>query len=406
MRRFAVVLALFSLCAMPVWGEVITLKTGEILRGKIVSRTGEKIVVEAPPNNHWEVELSRIASIEEREPLLVDSRARFRSAGDTDADGYYRIAVWCAEKGLFDVRETVLQWVIAIDPDHEKARADLGFYRTADGRWLKGTGGGGATEGKFREALKLYRKKEDGKAVKLLQEIIDQNPTDLDANYLLGDIYYVSGKAGHARQQFEAVVKAGPNHPWGHYGMAVLALDEKKYEEADLLIRRAIGLAASATPPSYRKAMEAEFYYVLGLSLKGKGDASKPDAEKAFRECVARDRANYKAWTEIGALEGEKGRYKDAADAFKSALQAKGRYAPAVYNWGISLYQQGDIEGAMAKLTPLVRTNPPYVEALLIVGRCYHRYGKASQALQYYTRYQQLGGKDPRVAEWLLDVKK
>jgi tetratricopeptide (TPR) repeat protein len=152
--------------------------------------------------------------------------------------------------------------------------------------------------------------------------------------------------------------------------------------------------------------MEAEFSYVLGMCQKGRGDGGKADAEKSFRECTTKDRNHYRGWTELGALEGEKGKFKDAVEAFGRALQVNARYDPARFNWGVALYQQGDLDGAMNKLAPLIRANPPYVEALKIVGRCYHRYGKLSQALTHYTRYQQAGGKDPRVADWLLDCKK
>ena len=80
-------------------------------------------------------------------------------------------------------------------------------------------------------------------------------------------------------------------------------------------------------------------------------------------------------------------------------------YIPARFNWGVALYRAGNQKEALAKLRPLTRHPDFYIEALKIVGRCYHRLEVYKQAAMYYTQYLDKGGKDTKVSEWLREVK-
>lgn len=50
-------------------------------------------------------------------------------------EGQWALAEWCRERYMSDQRETHLQRVIELDPDHLEARRALGF-RQIDGRWV------------------------------------------------------------------------------------------------------------------------------------------------------------------------------------------------------------------------------------------------------------------------------
>ena len=406
----ALVTAVLFLILVPVSrSEVVTLKTGEKIRGKIVSRSDGKLVIESP-KGRFEVDVAKVAVIEERGILLGEFRSRIGGLPDTNADGFYRLARWCGEKGLFEICEDVLHWVIGIDPDHEDARKSLGYYRTREGNWVKGQGGGGETtkgaDALFKKALKYYEKGDDEKAIELIERILGESPTYHDATYLLGDIYLTSGQVGHARREFETLIKADPSNPWGHYGIALVRLAMKKYTEAAAAAQHAITLVRDVTPSSQRRAMESEFYYVMGLSHRHRGTSGTVEAERALKESVDRNRRHFRAWTELGILFGAKGKFRDAFNAFGKALSAERTYIPARFNWGVALYRSGNQKDALIKLKPL--TNPPlfYVEALKIVGRCYHRFNDFERARQYYTKYVNKGGKDAKVGEWLREIRR
>ncbi|MHC4779553.1 MAG: tetratricopeptide repeat protein [Planctomycetota bacterium] len=403
----SIVTAIFLVLVPVSRSEVVTLKTGEKIRGKIVSRGDGQIVIESLKGRH-EIALSKVSAVEELDPLLAEYRSRIGLLPDTNADGFYKIASWCSDKGLFDLRDDILVWVIGIDPDHEEARAALGFFRTKEGKWVKGILGGDTskdTEAEFKKALKFYQKGDDEKAIEILEALRTENPQFLEAHYLLGDIYVTSGRVGHAKREFEALVKTDTSYSWGHYGIALVRLAQKKYIEAGSAAKTAINLARDVAPPSRRRAMEAEFYYVLGLSYRFQGAGGGAEAEKAFKDSVERNRRHFRAWTELGILYGGKGKAREAYSAFGKALAVESRCIPARFNWGVALYRAGNQKEALAKLKPLTRTPTLHVEALKIVGRCYHRFNDFGRARQYYQQYLNNGGKDSKVSEWLREVK-
>lgn len=51
------------------------------------------------------------------------------------ADGHWQMAEWCKEAGLLNERKQHLQAVLDLAPDHEQARAALGFGRVGN-RWM------------------------------------------------------------------------------------------------------------------------------------------------------------------------------------------------------------------------------------------------------------------------------
>lgn len=406
MRVALVVALLLAAAAGRAAGDVVTLKSGEKVRGKIVSREGGTIVVESPERT-WEIAEDKVASVEERGPLMAEFHAQTGGVADTDTEGFYRVARWCEDKGLYDVREDVLNWVIGLDPDHEGARAALGYYRARNGQWVKGQPADANKEvaNLFRKAVDHYRKGEDEPAEALLKKLLEQSPGHVDGQYLLGDIYYAQGKFGQARREFELLQKAASDYSWGAYGLAAVSLAEKKYADAKTFAQKALATAKELEPATHRKLAEAEFHYVLGLSYRFRGPTSRNEAEKAFKECVNRDRRHFRAWTELGIIDGAKGKFREAFNAFGKALAAENTYVPARYNWGVALYRSGNQKEALIKLLPLTRPPLVHVEALRVVGRCYHRFNDLVRARQYYTEYLDKGGKDARVAQWLREVQ-
>ncbi|GEM_PF-3302402 len=386
-------------------GEVLTLKTGEKIRGKILSRTPDKIVVETPAGTR-EVEAETVASVEERAPLLDRFHARTEQIVDTDPGGFFQLAGWCADKGLFALRETVLTWVIGLDPDHEGARQALGYFRARNGQWLKKSGQDVSEDlsDLFRTALTCYRKQEDERAEEILKKILDKTPDYLDAGFLLGDLAYLHGKMGHAKARFKELVSIDPKYPWGHFGLALVALDAKQYPAAENHVRKALAASNGVSPVSYRRDIQSEFHYVLGLTFRKRESKHRASAEKAFRESTKLNHRHFRAWTERGMLAADKGKYKEAFAAFQKALDVEKDYVPARFNWGVALYRTGKLREAILKLRPLTRP-PGHLEAYKIVGRCFHRINDFQRARHYYAKYIEKGGKDTRVTQWFREVQ-
>lgn len=121
----------------PSLADVLQLKTGGRVEGELLNpdqsprttyimrlETGGQMTVQADQVAKYE----SITSLEQRYQRLLD-------AMPTTADGNWRLAEWCRKQRLREHRETHLQATIGLDPNHERARAALGFA-LVDDEWL------------------------------------------------------------------------------------------------------------------------------------------------------------------------------------------------------------------------------------------------------------------------------
>jgi hypothetical protein len=116
-------------------GDVIKLKSGGELRGKIVkSAATDTVTLEtlaggtiAVPAEDVQFQARRSLSVEEYE-------VRARQADDTAA-AQWELAQWCKDRKLTNERAAHLQRVIELDPDHEPAHVALGHV-WKDGGWV------------------------------------------------------------------------------------------------------------------------------------------------------------------------------------------------------------------------------------------------------------------------------
>jgi len=63
--------------------------------------------------------------------------SRAAALAQDDAEGHYRLALWCGDQRLEAYALRHYRAVVTLDPDHRAARRALGFERVA-GRWVKG----------------------------------------------------------------------------------------------------------------------------------------------------------------------------------------------------------------------------------------------------------------------------
>ena len=129
------VAAAVVLMAGVVLADVIQLNDGRKLEGEIARETPESIFLKTP-NGEVELFRSQIKEIEKK-PLPAQVYAmKAASLAPDDAEGHYRLALWCGEHGLLQERREELRKTIELAPDHAPARQALGYVRRGD-RWVK-----------------------------------------------------------------------------------------------------------------------------------------------------------------------------------------------------------------------------------------------------------------------------
>jgi uncharacterized protein YkwD len=106
--------------------------------GRAREQDGQEIwtLVLARPADQRELpSLSSGTAVDASHPR-VEYRRRAMALKPADADGHWALAQWCHENGLFTQESVEAMDVLEISPDHEAARAALGFIKSG-ASWIK-----------------------------------------------------------------------------------------------------------------------------------------------------------------------------------------------------------------------------------------------------------------------------
>lgn len=125
------VLAVLAPCA--VWADVVVMKDGRELEGRIVGETDEAVTLRL---RYGEVTVprSRIAEIR-RGPTPLDEYGEKAAAVADTAQSHCELAQWCDEKGLGEEAKHHYRKALEIDPSFTPAGRALG-YKEVGGKWL------------------------------------------------------------------------------------------------------------------------------------------------------------------------------------------------------------------------------------------------------------------------------
>lgn len=130
-------LAAFGCCLtpQPACADLVRLKTGGELRGKVLKATdAAPVTVETQSGARVTVAAEAVEFVTPRPAVLEEHETRTRRTPET-VEGQLELAEWCRLKGLTSQRAEHLQRVIELEPDHAKARAALGHV-WQEGQWV------------------------------------------------------------------------------------------------------------------------------------------------------------------------------------------------------------------------------------------------------------------------------
>jgi hypothetical protein len=122
------------LSMLPAGADVIHLRTGQ-LEGKVIERAEGRVTIRTTSGIVTTVNEDAIVRIDSREtPREVYKRMAAKLKPD-DSAGRFALAHWCRDHGLRDEAVEQFVAVLRIDPDHARARRELGYIKTEHG-WL------------------------------------------------------------------------------------------------------------------------------------------------------------------------------------------------------------------------------------------------------------------------------
>lgn len=137
MKKNSVVLSFVALLtggASWSWADVVYLKSGSKMEGRIVERTDASVEIDVGAGS-LTLPMSNVDRIEEGRSPLDDYDERAGNLAADDRDGWLDLARWASGKGLGAQSRQAYQKVLRIDPDDSEANRALGRVQL-DGRWM------------------------------------------------------------------------------------------------------------------------------------------------------------------------------------------------------------------------------------------------------------------------------
>ncbi len=108
------------------------------MQGEIVTSPNtpkDKTVIRTASGGEVTLDKSQIKQIIPQSAAELEYE-KIRPTYPDTVEGQWKLAEWCRDNSLTKQRQTHLERVIALDPDHKQARALLG-YSQIDGRWIR-----------------------------------------------------------------------------------------------------------------------------------------------------------------------------------------------------------------------------------------------------------------------------
>jgi cytochrome c5 len=131
-----VAIAFLCAWALPAYAEVIELKDGSKIEGKITAKTGTEVMVNTE-GIEVRVNGEEIKAIDGM-PFTCDYKAIYEKkcaeVGPTDVEGRFKLALWCEEHKLKDEMNAELERVLSLDANHEGANRKMGRINY-QGQW-------------------------------------------------------------------------------------------------------------------------------------------------------------------------------------------------------------------------------------------------------------------------------
>lgn len=187
-----------------------------------------------------------------------------------------------------------------------------------------------------------------------------------------------AGELGDAARCYQAVLEVDPGNVDALYLMSVLAAHTGHLELAERLAREAIAGADGYFAP----------YIALGNVLQQGG--ALDEAEAAFRAALVRNPQSAEAECNLSSVLNAKGCFDAAATAAARALVINPDFVEARNNLGNALMGQDAVEDAAECYALCVAANPDFADSWSNLGAARTRLGDGEGALEAYARALQI----------------
>lgn len=248
-------------------------------------------------------------------------------------------------------------------------------------------------DAQLRVGLVYGETKEYAKAIAQLNRVLTARPGELRVRDYLGMIYEEQKEYEKAIQAYQENLRIQPTYADGHMHMGFLLYKLKRYPEAIGHLTQVLKL----------EGRHADAYLLLGLTYLQTEDYTK--ATETFEAGVRENPDNPDLHFNLGTAYDKQNRFDDLVRAMEAALRIDPKHADALNYLGYTYAERGvRIEEAVSltqRAVALKPNNGYYVDSL---GWAFYKMGKLNEALAEIKRAAALVQDDPVIFEHLGEI--
>ena len=208
----------------------------------------------------------------------------------------------------------------------------------------------------------------------IYRRILQVDPDQPDALYLLGMIAKQEGNLETAVELLGRTLRIKPDHAGAHGSLGNVLQAQGRLHEAAHSYRKAL----ASKPDSL------EAHTNLGNVLQAQGRLD--EAAHSYRKALAILPDSAAVLSNLGNVLHAQGRFDEAAACYRKALSLKPDSAEVHSNLGVSLQAEGKLDAALESYRKALSINPDYAAAHFNLGRALQESGEIDAAIESYRR--------------------
>ena len=244
----------------------------------------------------------------------------------------------------------------------------------------------------LQQAVTLERRGDLAGAASCYQQVLAQEPGNIDALFLLGRAHCLQGRFEPAAELLRKTVSLNPKHAPAHHLLGVALSRLGRAQDALASFERAL-----AVDPRSESALINK-----GDVLDALGRHAEALAE--YDQAIKVNGRNVVAWCNRGTALEPLGRDSEAAESFARALALNPNLAEVHFNLANALQRLQRYEEAVAHYRRAVALRPNLALAFVNLGRALTSLERWQEAIDSYAQALKLGAASPQLHEAMATV--
>lgn len=226
-------------------------------------------------------------------------------------------------------------------------------------------------EEKLNKAKTCFEAKEFQTSLNILNVIIEEEPTNTSAIFMIANIFHIKGEISKAIKAFKRVLEIEPGHTEAAISLSVLLNDIGQYAEAKKIFETTSERVKinktdmSLSDKHINKKFSLKHYEIAELYLTYN---RIDEALYEYGKAIQLDNENLEARIKIAKAYAKKGFVNKAQDELVRLKNEKPNYLPGRIALGVLLYGTGDVLRAQSEWEKVISLDPMNSEAAMYIN--------------------------------------